>query len=439
MTAACLLLLGCSTPDDRDSDPTTDDTAVDDTADSAGDDTGDGLQPVDLCDNGVDDDGDGETDEAGCAVAWFAGEESEYVGTCVGVVADAPQWWAVRAEGRSEVRPALFDLDREGTRMVRGWQVTSASDLAHIEAFGLELHGGEAYVAYGYSNETRIESIPEAGGVAVPVVTLPWGGNASWGPSALSSGASGLEALVPQYDGLIARYPDVLSGSAPEPDAVFTADDGCCFGREAAFLEDANGTGTTAALVLSRDPDGEDNHLYLFAADTRGVAAPADADAVFPLEYGLGGFLRPVGDPDGDGYPDISMYTGAVIQVAFGPYSGSVPTEDTMGMWGEALTGQGSLDGDTVDDLVLTRDDQFYFVHGPLNRESVLLSAQDSERLMPVELGTRSWVWADVVDLDGDGVPWLLASYQSYGGQHGIPERAGLVTAHPLPEWVEFE
>lgn len=440
MTGSMLLLaLACDTPGDsadsdtqaEDTSPDTDDTAID---------TGDGLLPVDVCDNDLDDDGDGATDEAGCAAAWFAGEEGEYAGTSLSVAADGPRWWATSVRNGPASRPPVMSLLRQGSRLEPGWTVTAASDLAHIERFGIASHDGSAYVAYGYSEETRVERVPETGGTATPVVTLDWGGNASWGVTAMVSSATGLEALVPKYDELIARYSDVLAPGDLEPQAVFTPDSGCCFGREVALLENANGTGTTAALVLSRDPDSEQNHLYLYGAEVRGTVAPEDADAVFPsLEYGDGAGLTTVGDPDGDGYPDLSMLTGASPQVVFGPFVDEVSLDDASGVGGEALTGQGSLDGDDVDDLVIAKNDVFYLVHGPLNRESVLLSSQEAEEWFPVELGTRTTVNLAVVDLDGDGVPWLVAAYPGYGGEHGIPDRAGVVTVHTLPDGVAFD
>lgn len=301
-------------------------------------------------------------------------------------------------------------------------------------------HDGATYVAYGYSSETRIERVPETGGTATPVVTLDWGGIASSGPAAMVSSATGLEALVPKYDELIARYSDVLAPGELEPQAVFTPDSGCCFGREVALLENANGTGTTAALVSSLDPDGVDNHLYLYGADVRGTAAPEDADAVFALDESTGGSITAVGDPDGDGMPDLSWYTGARShRIVHGPFSGAVAVDDALGVVADALAGQGSLDGDDVDDLVIAKNDVFYLVHGPLNRESVLLSDQDAEEWFPVELGTRTTVNLAVVDLDGDGVPWLVAAFPGYGGEHGIPERAGVVTVHTLPDGVAFD
>ncbi len=230
------------------------------------------------------------------------------------------------------------------------------------------------------------------------------------------------------YEGVAYLVSGPVSGELSLADATArilggAADD--LLGGSLAAPGDLTGDGLADLLVGARREDsggGSAGAVYLFAGAFSGELGPEDAEAVLLGQDGdeIGSALCVGFDSDGDGMGELMlpaegedrayllsldalMGTGSVVDVALATFTSDVVS---------AAVGVPDLDGDGLDDLVLSNDSDdavarnagavFVFVGGVVG--AVELSDADAIWLGEGETHYAGATLAGVGDVDGDGL-----------------------------------
>jgi len=237
----------------------------------------------------------------------------------------------------------------------------------------------------------------------------------------------------------VLQGPFVADATTDDAVAVFEAGPEAGFGIAVDAGSDLTGDGMPDVLIGSEVHRDQPGAAYVFAGPFTGTSTPAAATAslVGGDSDGRAGFaVSMVGDATGDGIPDAlvsSPYSDATgkyhgeVGLMPGPLSGTYSLEDDVvlrvhGHYGESywgifglagydLGGQGDVDGDGVNDLLIgsmtVTGDELYsgeayvFLGGSSSGD---VSVSDADLLLQSE--ERDYIGSSVTflgDVDGDG------------------------------------
>ena len=204
-------------------------------------------------------------------------------------------------------------------------------------------------------------------------------------------------------------------------------------GYEAQLSDDLTGDGMADILL-----EGWTNEVYIVSGELSGSSDISDvAVATISGDASVGEWLAyssPIGDIDGDGYRDLSLYAShdKTVRVFLGPIIGAlsitehdyaIASGETAGLETKAYMGfhTGDLDGDGSDDLLLaassTQPDTWHdggvaLFYGPITVDTSLAAADvfwssgESEQKLGSSVSTG--------DLDGDGIMDAVIGAPSY-------------------------
>lgn len=454
MRFALLIILGACSGAEKDSGrPHYSD--CDDSCEGTDSDTGDtgaATPGFEVCDDGVDNDENGDVDEVGCVSAWAVGDTTaEQLGKSLVVALDAPTFWAYSGE------------DVEENDVIGGLVMDSTPELQPLWALSPEPRYQSQQAAVlllerrllAYTTGTRDV------GYSIAFAEVPGLDAEGASPTLVASigaecdGFRGLDAWVVD-DGLdvavgpqcgfvfLAHDVGAESGQlADRADTTFSLGDAAegaeCFGCAVAFVPDAGGDGI-ADLAVGAPGAAEysvGSAVYIFDGMLRGNVTAADADAVISAERatGYGERIKRLGDVDGDGYDDLAVtYSYLGVDVWFGPFEGELDSDELYSVGGLAIAGEFSADGDETSDLAVAGNDgAIHLFSGPIQRAS--LDYEDADYTIPtpaIEWSIRSQLI--FADADGNGTKELVVGHPDYG-MDGTDPGPGLIAVFDLSEW----
>jgi len=225
--------------------------------------------------------------------------------------------------------------------------------------------------------------------------------------------------------------------------------DGISAGSSVAFVGDTDGDGTDDLLIGAPYAENgsvfEQGAVYLLRSPISGMTSLADATARFDGEQVrdyLGHAVDGAGDIDGDGYDDLLFATwdsygyrddGGLIYLMEGPVPGSMDLLDadvrlpglpSSGWLGDALAGAGDVDGDGLDDVLVsdpissvsgTGAGDVWLLSGPVSGLSDL-SGATAVLTAEAEKDYAGSSVSKAGDVDGDGLGDLLVGAPGHDG-----------------------
>ncbi len=453
---AVMLLAGCTgagCPTDAGQDSTQDDSAGCGTAcDDTSGDSDTATIPFDVCGDGLDNNGNGETDEAGCVTAWLEGgyatqglpdyltvapndsavwaysaTAADYWSTVGGMALTAESGsllplWSTPGGGRPLVAALRLDV---GATVVYSTADANSSDhltVANVPGAGEPASDPQAIDSFDVGVDGVIEDLfsldawPDGDAVRLAVGT--WLGHAYVATDALSSTGS----MAERAD-LTVSYPD-------DPDNLQE------FGRAVAFLPDSGGDGVPELVVGA--PGAVEttggSAVFIFDGALQGMVSTEDADAVIAPTHGAGyGWsITRLGDIDGDGYDDLAVGDPSLAtEIWFGPFTGSTTPDDVQVFGGWAVAGEFSVNGDDAPDLAVAGlDDAIHLFAGPIQRASY--SYDDADYVIETPgLDFDSSSQLIFADADGNGTNELVVGDSKFGTD-GVTGGPGLIAVYDL-------
>ena len=193
----------------------------------------------------------------------------------------------------------------------------------------------------------------------------------------------------------------------------------CDTGTEYAVTSDDCDDSTDLAnpgITVETCGDGIDNDC-----DGKAVGCGPWFDPSVGDSDGIGSWLEPLGDVDGDGHDDTLTWSGGQRHLVYGSWSGDISSSPPTGSvaidtsYIEGVPGGADIDGDGYADLLFanTGIDEISVIYGPVtmddgSRDAVIASAVDGYRLQG-----QVWVFGD---RDGDGDDDIVWSQRQGGG-----------------------
>ena len=406
----------------------------------------DDCQPLDICGNGVDDDANGLVDEDGCSIGFAWGDRAEQsFGQYLAVDPHNPAHWAYGGDA-SEAWGTVGTARADGIGGLSvGWKLNDPTVSGHF--LGLATVNGESWVSHqgvgaeGYESVVLGHLVDAAGSTSLELVTewqIPHSDSEAntFVSMDLVSVADHLELLVGLRRGLavLIDSPETKSSDDLVRDGKATFyptvenDD---FGAGVGLMPGGGVDGDMLAMVSSFDEDRPDATIWFFSAETTDLVSTDDAIGWMDLAMGEGGYPRPAGDLDNDGYADLILDSGSRSKfLFFGPFVGEQNRDDAVAFGTSDIDPIGDIDGDGHEDILATTavwEHSLCIIYGPLPHTTMNLD-EEGELCLGTDLAFSRATFADVT---GDGVGEIVASLSSYSTQSA--EDVGLLAAFPLP------
>ena len=392
------------------------------------------------CDDGIDNNCDGNIDELGCASWVKVGEDPQTgLGWVMDVATADRSHWATLSYGIGVIPPTVrsFQGDPGEIDFAEAWRYEGG--IPSYLGMAVAAWEGRRYMAMVNASVGTAELLEVEEGEATPTLLASHGLGPFILKLSLESSTDGLVLAAGSYDGQVLMFDDPDQGDASFNDGrrflVQAASYETYLGESVLLLPDPGGDGVPELVMFAERDDDKDapGNIYLFDGLASGTVSLDDADAILlDVPVSASPSLESAGDLDGDGQVDL-----AAGRCYFRPLEGELNGRAPDITFGDAIAGA-SLDDDEYIDLATRYYDgegRLCVLYGPLTAGSYSCGSADLSIPFHFAVEAPTLLTADV---DADGQAELLMGWEGYYSDHveGVGTIGpGLITAYDIHTW----